>query len=345
MVEKGTLIITLDFELYWGNIDQKSLEEFKEISIGARLAVLSLLELFKKYNIHATWATVGFLFFETYKDLVEGLPEKKPEYLNPNLSPYNYLLDNLGENEEEDPSHYALSLIKQINTYANQEIASHTFSHYYCLEKGQNEDDLKDDLEAAIKVAQKANIKLKSLVFPRNQINKDYLFIYEQLGFSAYRGNARSWIRSRLQTWKSWFRYHNNGPRSLEDSKWSKILKAIRLIDDYFNIFGHNTYPTEEIINSFPFDIYSSRYLRPYSKKLKFLDWLKLHRIKADLTYAAKHKQVYHLWWHPYDFGTNLKENMLFLNKIIDHFLYLQKKYGMKSLNMGELADSFIKEE
>ena len=342
MDKRGILIISLDFELYWGNIDKKPLNEFKEMALGARLAVLSILEVFKKHNIHATWAAVGLLFFGVYRDIIEGLPTKKPQYLNAKLSPYNYLLNNLGENEDEDPYHYALSLIKKIDTYANQEIASHTFSHYYCLEKGQKEDDFKDDLVAAIKVAQKANITLKSLVFPRNQINKGYLFICEQMGFTSYRGNARAWTRSCVRSWSTWLTSRSNSPKSLKDSRWSIVFEAIRVLDDYINIFEHNTYPTEEVINSFPFDISSSRHLRPNSKKLKFLNWLKLHKIKADLNYAAKHKQVYHLWWHPYDFGHNLNENMLFLNKIIEHFLYLQEKYGMESLNMGELADSLI---
>ncbi|NLT93950.1 MAG: polysaccharide deacetylase family protein [Clostridia bacterium] len=342
MGKNGILVISLDFELFWGNIDKIPLEKFKQNLLGARLAIPYILDLLHKYNIHATWAIVGFLFFETYQDLIESLPERKPEYVNANLSPYNYLFNNLGNNEKEDPFHYAPSLIKLIKSYPHQEIASHTFSHYYSLERGQDEDCFRQDLLAVIKAAQKLDIKLKSLVFPRNQINKAYLPICKELGFKCYRGNtrsrARSWARSgqyRLGAGKA-------GSKSMAEKGWAYFLEIMSFFDDYCTLFGHNTYSIVDIKDHFPFDISSSRHLRPYSKKYKCLDWLKLNRIKSDLAYAAQHKEIYHLWWHPYDFGLNIEENIRFLEKIIKYFCYLQDKFGMENMNMGELADELL---
>ena len=87
----GVFVISLDFELYWGLRDKRTLESYKENLLGARLVVPTLLRLFEKYKIHATWTIVGFLFFEARDELLRGLPNKKPVYERRELSPYNYI--------------------------------------------------------------------------------------------------------------------------------------------------------------------------------------------------------------------------------------------------------------
>jgi len=319
---KGALIISLDFELYWGMKHEISLNDCKNNLLAVRSIIPSLLKLFDEYKIHATWATVGFLFFETRDGLIKGLPAKRPVYLNQKLSSYNNIND-IGPNEKEDPFHYAPSLIKLIRSYANQEIATHTFSHYCCLEKGQNKDAFRYDLKSALKVAKKYNINIKSIVFPYNQINNQYLSICKEMGIRAYRGNESSWI----------YKAESQENKSL-------IKRVLRLTDAYFNISGHNAYPLNNVSHAPFINIPSSRLLRSYSPCFKFLEPLRLYRILSDLNYAAKNNLIYHLWWHPRNFGQgdNIGKNMLFLKKILDHFLNLQKDYRMESLNMRELT-------
>lgn len=55
----GTLIVSLDFELFWGMLDQCALEAYQDNVLGGRTAIPRLLDLFQKYSIHATWAAVG----------------------------------------------------------------------------------------------------------------------------------------------------------------------------------------------------------------------------------------------------------------------------------------------
>ena len=69
-----------------------------------------------------------------------------------------------------------------------------------------------------------------------------------------------------------------------------------------------------------PVDIPSSRFLRPFSKKAKMFEGLRLHRINSGMTYAAKNNFSYHLWWHPHNFGINKNENFEFLEKILEHY-------------------------
>lgn len=302
-MSKPGLIISLDFELYWSMKHKTALDNCKDNLLATRSIIPSLLKLFDQYKIHATWAVVGFLFFGNRDDLIRSLPAQHPAY---------YISD-IGSNEKEDPFHFAPSLIKLIRSYPNQEIATHTFSHYCCLEPGQNKDTFRQDLKSALKVAKKHNIDIKSIIFPYNQINNEYLPICQEMGLKAYRGNIKNQAKETLLT------------------------RALRLLDAYLNISGHRAYSLDN--TSFLINIPSSRFLRPYSNRFKFLEPLRLKRILSDLDYAAKNNLIYHLWWHPRNFGygKNIEKNMLFLKKILEHFAELRDKYGMQSFNMQEL--------
>ncbi len=130
-----------------------------------------MLDLFEEFGIAATWATVGFLFAASCQELESFYPAVRPEYENPVLSPYQ---EPLGDGEEDDPFHFAPSLIEVICKRPRQEIGTHTFSHYYCLERGQTRAAFRADLKSAVAVARKYGFLLRSIVFPRNQSNPDY---------------------------------------------------------------------------------------------------------------------------------------------------------------------------
>lgn len=318
----GKFVISLDFELMWGVRDKKSIDNYGTSIIGVHEVIPRLLELFRKHKIKATFSTVGFLFFKDKEELLTNLPEIRPLYENPNLSPYNGYFENLGSNCEKDKYHYALSLIKEIQKYPEQEIGTHTFSHYYCLEKGQTLESFKADIESAIAIANKHNISLTSLIFPRNQFNDEYLKACLDLGIFCYRGNEHSWLY-----------------RAKNGSEETKTRRAFRLLDAYFNLSGHNCYTNQYLSSKMPIDIPSSRFLRPFSKKLKIFEGLRLRRIKSGMTHAAKNNLTYHLWWHPHNFGTNQKENFSFLEKILDYYELLNNNYNFQSYTMTELAN------
>jgi peptidoglycan/xylan/chitin deacetylase (PgdA/CDA1 family) len=324
-MKTGNFIISLDFELQWGVRDKKTLNQYSDNIKGVHKAIPRLLEIFTTHKIRATFSSVGLLFFENKQELLNFIPSKVPSYTDKNLSPYNGHFNLLGADASTDFYHYAPHLIKLIQQYPEQEIGTHTFSHYYCLEEGQRVEEFKVDIEKAIEVAEKYGIKIGSLVFPRNQFNDDYIKVCKDLGIICYRGNEHSWLY-----------VAKNG------SNETSIRRAFRLVDAYINISGHNCYTEEYLKSKFPVDIPSSRFLRPYSKTLSFLDGLRLNRIKTGMTYAAKNNQTYHLWWHPHNFGINQNENFLFLEKILKHFLFLKEKYNFESNTMYELAKQII---
>ncbi len=142
----GMFTVSLDCELFWGVRDHRTLTGYGENIRNVHRVVPRLLELFRRYDVHATWAVVGFLFFEDQSSLLKNIPQEKPSYANSRFDQYNYILQ-----EELDPLyHFAPNLIKQIAATPNQEIATHTFSHYYCLERGQTAGQFKVDIEHAL---------------------------------------------------------------------------------------------------------------------------------------------------------------------------------------------------
>ena len=86
-------------------------------------------------------------------------------------------------------------------------------------------------------------------------------------------------------------------------------------------------------------DVRASRFLRPYSPRLQRLEPLRVRRITKGIEAAAREGRVYHLWWHPHNFGIHLDENLKVLGQIIDAFDRCRQRDGMESLTMAEAAD------
>jgi hypothetical protein len=88
-------------------------------------------------------------------------------------------------------------------------------------------------------------------------------------------------------------------------------------------------------------DVPASRFLRPVSGN-RALERLRLWRITSAMETAARRRRVFHLWWHPHNFGVNLQENLAFLRHILDRFRILQDRYGMRSMTMAAVADEVL---
>lgn len=321
----GIFTISLDFELYWGLRDHVSMSEYRSNLLGARRAIPKLLSLFEEYEIHATWAVVGFLMFDGRKELLEAMPNLQPGYKNEKLSPYHHIV-KVGNGEADDLLHFAPSLVRAIAATPHQEIGTHTFSHYYCLEEGQDIESLVADLRAAIAACGRFGVRPRSLVFPRNQFSPESLAVCRSLGIEACRTNQNFWA------------YHAVPQRGN-----NLIRRVLRLLDSYFKVAPHTVYSPKEIGSDFPRLIPASRFLRPYSHRFRVLEPLRFRRIAAELSEAAMTKKIYHLWWHPHNFGVHAEENFAFLRRILEHYRELSGHHEMVSLNMGEIAASVAK--
>ena len=86
-------------------------------------------------------------------------------------------------------------MIKKIKLFKSQELATHTFSHFYCLEQNSNEYSFKDDIIKAIEKAKTQDIEIKSIIFPRNQYDNESLKECYKQGIVAFRGNENNFLQ------------------------------------------------------------------------------------------------------------------------------------------------------
>lgn len=312
--EYGCMVVSLDFELMWGILDHEDPMRYADNIRNVSKVVPRLLVVFEKYGIHATWGVVGSLAERGVDDYLAHMPEKKPSYRNVRRSSYSYL-ELIRDAQPQ--LFFAPELVELIACTPGQEIGSHTYSHYYCLEEGQTAEELAADLEQARHVLRAFSPTVCSLIVPRNQFNGQYADVLKNEGFCNYRGNERAW-------------FFNSGVLA---------ARAFRLLDNYLPLSGSNTYGYEEITDRNGLkNIRSSRFLRPYSQTLSLLEPLRMKRIIGQMECAAKNKQVFHLWWHPHNFGANTEKNMYVLEKLLCRYRELSDQCGFQSLNMKEMG-------
>ena len=118
---RGKFVISLDFELFWGLRDKKRIADYKANLLGVQQVIPKMLDNFGKYDVKASFATVGFLFFETNEELLNNLPNVKPLYENDALSPYLYIEgEGIGADYSSDKFHFASDLIKKYKNIKNK---------------------------------------------------------------------------------------------------------------------------------------------------------------------------------------------------------------------------------
>jgi hypothetical protein len=61
------------------------------------------------------------------------------------------------------------------------------------------------------------------------------------------------------------------------------------------------------------------------------------------MTFAAQNQLLFHLWWHPHNFGANTDLNVAFLRGILEHYASLRRQFQFQSLTMAEVAESVLK--
>ncbi len=314
-MENGKFIISLDFELMYGLTGLYTYPEYKKNIDGVPEAVEKILGLFEEYDISATWAVVGMMFLKGKKELINNLPDRKPNYKNKKVSNYEALDDIF-----DGKAYFASDLISKVAQTKGQEIATHTFSHYYCDEKGQTKADFDADLSKTIEIHTNLGYeKPVSIIFPKNMVNEKYMDVLKKNNIRTYRGTPKIWI----------------------DKVPLNILKRMcRLIDIFFNITGYQCFVPEysELIN-----IPASRFLRHYDG-INLLEKLKIRRIKKQMEHAAKNKKCFHLWWHPHNFGNAVEENIKNLREILEYYKQLEQQYDFKSINMKNLGEQIYED-
>ncbi|MEW9920330.1 polysaccharide deacetylase family protein [Marimonas sp. MJW-29] len=297
-----------------------STKSYGDAVLGGREAIPEMLKLFSRYGVRATWATVGLLFARTRKEMLGYIPDVLPQYSNTSLSNYKAIRDEIGENEKEDPYHFGRSLLDLVAETPGQEIATHTFAHYYCLEDGQTLDAFRADIQSAQAIAKSAGHHLRSIVFPRNQYSTSHVGICVEEGITAFRGQPDA------------FAY-----RSMANRKVTPIVRGLRLLDSIIPVVSRKDLVKPEYCVGAR-DVRASRFLRPYRSSWPAYSRLHLNRVRSEMRVAAKQGQQYHLWWHPHNFGRNTRESLVQLESILAEYARLNTSLGMESVTMLQAA-------
>jgi peptidoglycan/xylan/chitin deacetylase (PgdA/CDA1 family) len=323
----GALVLSLDFELHWGVRDHRPLDAgWRARLLEARRGVEAMLDLFQAFEVSATWATVGVLFA---RDRGEALAAARAHGAEGGVR----ALGGVGAGEGEDPFHFAPSLIERIRATPGQEVATHTFSHLVLEGDAGSEAEagaLAAELGAAQALAGAQGVTLHSIVFPRNRQVRGYDRVLQAAGISAYRGNPPSPL------WAMDTPARHAAPRRHLSRHLSRRLG--RFADSYLALDGAHSVGWDEVLQpSGLSNVRASRMLRPYTPALRALEPLRRRRIEGELREAARRGRIYHLWWHPHNFGAHLGPNLHFLRGVLEVFAELRATEGMRSLTMAEV--------
>lgn len=312
----SNLVISLDFELFWGVADSRTIAGYGKNIEGVWDVVPRILALFRQYDVRVTWATVGMLMCRDYTQWREICPSLLPTYSRQQCS--TYALDATAR--EYPHLFFARPLVEQVLETPGQELATHTYSHFYCGEEGVTPEQFTADLVCAQHIASDMNVQHRALVFPRNQIRKEFIAQLAGAKISAYRGNSKHWL----------YRDGHFVPGGLAG-------RVVRFADAWMPLSGSNTV-FAEVTDSLT-NVSASLFLRPWSARLATFESIRLSRLKRAMTAAALSGGICHLWWHPHNFGTNLLQNLKVLESLLRHYRTLRDQYGMTSSCIGDFCN------
>jgi len=309
-------ILSLELDLGWTGEAHGAAQGRVEAILQERASVPAILALCRRYQVKATWAVAGMALFETKTELLAGLPELRPPYGPARWNPYQ-VLPEVGVDEQADPCHFGLSLVRQILEYEGMELGCHTFSGNWCLDPGADRASLKADLAAWGEAADRFADRPISLVFPWNQFNRESLQVAAESGFKVFRGNPFSWMN----------RDFGEGVRA----PW---------LDGYFDLTGDHGFFAREFLDTGLVNCPSSFFPRPAPPGRSFLGGMRLRRIQKAMAAAARKGESCHLGWRLREFGADLPGNLALFEELLRFHVVLRERHGVVARTMGETCRS-----
>ena len=308
----GYFIFSLDTELSTGYFDHDEARHrlFSTDGKPERSRIAKILQLCEQYQIHATWAVVGHLFFS------------RCEYCDPcPLAGWRGKYQSFDEAYgTENPLWYGADVVNRIQRCSiPQEIGFHGFSHRVLTDTEISEKDAQVEISEWKRLAERYGIQGRSVVFPRDKIG--HLSQLQTAGFDNYRYETPlpSWQRNRY---------------------FGKYLKTL----DYIASISHTPiHPPTMHLDEGMLRIPDSQHLFAFNLQVDSLldslgmPTLRIQRILRGIRRAAKQGKIFHVWAHPWEFRT--QGDWIKLEAIFKAVRMMEQVYGLQSITMGAMAD------
>jgi peptidoglycan/xylan/chitin deacetylase (PgdA/CDA1 family) len=310
----GVLAVSIDVELAWGVFDLPDYGEFVPAIAQTRAIVADLLVLFRRHDVRATWAIVGHLFLEECHR-VDGTIH--PEVIRPRHPwfPHDWFRDDPGVNRSAAPLWYGADLVSAIQQATPaQEIGLHSYCHMLYGDPGCSREAAASDLGEARRAAQAFGIEPVSFVFPRDL--PGHLDLLAVHGFLCYRGQPSWWFR-RLPT--------------------RLLIQSGHLVDDLLGLAPPTVMARVE--DSGLVNIPGSMLFR-HAKGIRRMIPVasRIRKARAGIRRAIQRQEIFHLHFHPWNFGWNRGRLMGALSRILEGAVRERDAGRLDILTMGEVA-------
>lgn len=314
VLSKGVFVLSMDVELSWGMVDKPDqLRNNTRYIEQARDCIDKLITLFEKYDISATWAVVGHLLLKECQ-VLDG--QKHPDIPRSKYPWYSrdWFEECPCTSDKENPLWYGQDIVnKIINCKVRQEVACHSFAHIPYGDKNTCRAAVKADLSNCIGEAERAGLKLRSFVFPRN--NAGYVDELNCFGFEAYRGIEPTWYKAFPE----------------------KLRKVCHVLDQFLAVCPPVSLPRyDQGLYNIPGSMFyipmnGFRSLIPVKSRI--------YKARKGIRKAIGHKKIFHLWFHPFNIATNQEKLLYGLEEILKE-VYTERRDGkLEVKSMGEIVD------
>jgi peptidoglycan/xylan/chitin deacetylase (PgdA/CDA1 family) len=304
-----TFTLSLDTELIWGSAHKMSSAEFQRRFPDARRVVVRLLRLLEERRVSATWAVVGHLLLpddRTREAGAIGGGIAWPATARSRLAPAG---DRISE-----PLWYAADAVEQIvGSRVPQELGSHSFSHIRA--DAVDREVFRSELRASKELARHYGVKLRSFVFPWN-VEAHHDVLHEE-GFDCFRSQPtrRPWVV---------------GP----------LLRAARFREMMLAVDPPTGTPVRH--PSGLMAVPASMFFGPRHGVRRYSPLRNLvSRAIVGLRRAASRRELFHLWFHPYNLTTDPDALLLALDRVLIEVSALRESGVIDVLSMSETADKW----
>ncbi len=275
--------------------------------------IAAMLDLFARHGISATWAVVGHLFLDRCDAGPHG---PHPELERPRYAwlDEDWLAIDPCSTAAAAPHWYGPDIVDAILACpVPQEVGSHSFSHVIADDPGCPPEVLASELRAAADAATGRGVDLRSFVFPRNAVA--HLDVLAAAGYRCYRGGRPSAPFAGRPAWQR---------------------RVLRYLDRAHPLAGSAVSPAREPAGVW--NVPQTYLFDPTARGRHLPPALWARRPVARLRQAARHRSVFHLWFHPYNITADPERALAALGHVCREAARLRDRGRIEVLTMGDLA-------